>query len=60
MLTGLSTEDDVKDGDKIIINGSEPSPVIVLEKTDRLKNMNGEVVHAESVVAASHTDRVSN
>uniref|UniRef100_A0A166GBG5 CRM domain-containing protein n=1 Tax=Daucus carota subsp. sativus TaxID=79200 RepID=A0A166GBG5_DAUCS len=57
MLTGLSTEDDVKDGDKIIINGSEPSPVIVLEKTDRLKNMNGEVVHAESVVAASHTDR---
>lgn len=49
MWTGLSTEDDVKDREKLIMSGS----VSVIEDTDRFKNMNGEVVHAESVVAAS-------
>lgn len=54
MLTGLSTEDDVKDGDKLIMSASEPSSVLVLEETDSFKNMNDEVVHAESVVTTSH------
>lgn len=58
ILTGLSTEDDVKDGNKPIISGSEPSSVSVLEDTNRLKNIN-DGVHANSVVAGSHnTDRV--
>lgn len=49
MWTGLSTEDDVKDRDKLSMSGS----VLVIKDTDRFKTMNGEVVHAESVVAAS-------
>lgn len=49
MWTGLSTEDDVKDRDKLIMSGS----VLVIEDTNRFKNMNVEVVHADSVVAAS-------
>ncbi|KAL8147243.1 CRM-domain containing factor CFM2, chloroplastic [Apium graveolens] len=54
MWTGLSTEDDFKDREKLIISVS----ALAIEDTDRLKNMNGEVVHAESVVAASHnTDK---
>ncbi|KAK1397733.1 CRM-domain containing factor CFM2, chloroplastic [Heracleum sosnowskyi] len=54
MWTGLSTEDDVKDRDKLRISDS----VLVTEDTDGFKNMNGEVVHAESMVPISgNTDR---
>lgn len=44
MLTGFSIEDEAEDGDKLVTSELEPSSESVLEKSDGLKDLDGEAV----------------